>query len=462
MPASTRDLIVTYGGVSAGGTSDNLIWGGWHFEREKDSCLLSFRMLVTAASDSAFVTARNAVEVAFSTPRLALLVSLGGNTELDLDPADNTGFNAVATIRDVLDAEQNTSRSMLYDVRIAVQLPAGYASQNGLRMLRSTRTDTPAGRATITFDGEVTAYSSSGARDQVATVYAAVLTDKVGSGKELGVLVLERVALEVSTDDPNKVATFRVVYEEVIYGQSLTGAPDDSEIVRPTLVIERAEKSRDNPEDKGWTTAETGGSQAKAPGGSAPPDVTVSGSFTCWLLKSSSTDLRGKWTSKVKPWLIGQITLFAQGGKIAVEDLSPAFDPFENKISCRFSASVFTGSALLEYRIDTDDTVDWGRAFQPVWSDKPTDAYLFQGAATITRVETRSKRVLGDAPPTDLEVPKLPAGAGWVGQGPRVKRIPKKLGIAPNQVAVTDVVEIRRYRYVTTPPGASGDKYGRR
>lgn len=464
MPASTRDLAITYGSLSVGGTTDYVVWGGWHYERDKDTALVTFRLLVTASSAANLITARATVEAALSLPRQAILLSISGTTELDLDPADNTGFNAAPSIRVVTDAPENTSLSVLYDVRIPMGLPAGYGSQTGIRELTTTRTDTPAGRGTVTFQGVVTAAGSNGARAQFAAIRASILTDKAGSGKELGVVTLEAVTSEISTDDANKVCTFRCVYEEVIYGQSLTGSPDDSEIVRPTLAIERAQRSKDNPDDNGPTTPESGGSNqtlTKSSGSPSPP-VELAGTFSCWLLKSSSQDLSGKWTSKVKPWLVAQIKTFAQGGRVAINELTPTYDPFENKISARISATAFTGTGLIEFRLETEDAISYGRSIQSVWSAVPTDAYVYQGQAVITRTETRGSRVLGDAPPTDLAIPRLPTGAGWVGLGPKVRRVPKRIGLAPDQVAVTDLVVVTTYRYVTAAPAVSGDKYARR
>lgn len=459
MPALTRDLAITYGGMAVGAATSRLIHGPWQFRRSYTTGTLTFQLLIAASSNSAFVTERNAVEVAFSTPRGALLVTLGGNTHLDLDPADFTGFNATSEIAEVAGSPYNTSRSRLYDVTISVELPADLSGQSGLGECRISRSYTPARKATITLEGFYTAVASGtvNARDQYDASKAGLFTTKSGASDLDDSATYEKTFEEASTNDTNTRCTFRLVYEEVIVNQSV-GTLNDSEICKPSLKITRSQSSENSPEDKGAVTGEP--ANARTPGGPGPgkakPPVTLTAVFECWIDKTASTNPQVKWTSKVRPWVLQQIRTHAVNGQLAVVEESPSFDRYENKITATVRAVAF-GTKLITFSIETEDTTDDGQTIAPVWSSDPLDAYVFQRPAVVTRMVTRSSLFTGSVEDPQPKVETLKQGPGWIPVGPRRSRRRRlKVGLEGDTVDCTDLVESFAMRFVKKPTTGGG------
>lgn len=451
MPAVTRELEITYGespGIVLGGSTDRLIKGKWRLvPYTYDRAVVECQFLVTGASEAAFVAERQAVEAGLRKPRQRLRVKLGAVTHLDLDPATNTGFNARTELQD-LGEDEDTGRSRLYSLRVEVELPADLTGQNGLREAELELGFSPALVRTLTVRGVYTALAGNGARAVYDANVQAYVSSKITN--ELGGGTFELVRHNPTTDDTNKVCRFERVYQEVIRLQS-TNALNDSEIVSPRLVINRAEIAPGDSESVTQTQTSGRTQSRKAESATRPTEFDVS--FECWIDKAV-TDLNGKWDAKIKPSLISFLQTYVSG-RLVITDLVPGFDLYENKITATLRAFAIRAK-LMSLEIETDDEIEEGHVVVPVWSGDPRAAYVFQGQATILRTITRTSRVEGKGSEPSLEIPK-PSAEGFVLLSRGSRRKTRKIGISGYQAEVTDLFEVQRSRYVKRPvAGGSG------
>lgn len=456
MPALTRDLAITYAGTSVGGSTERLIHGPWEFRRSSfgpgRSALgvLTFQLLIGASSNAAFVAERSAVEAAFSTARGALLVTLGGQTHLDLDPADGTAFNATSEIGEVPGSPFNTARSRLYSVRIELELPVDLSGQNGLRECKVSRSYTPSRRATIVLEGVYTQVSTTNARDQYDAQKGTLFSTKKGSADLDDSATYEIVGEEASTNDTNTLCTFRLTYQEVLINQSVS-ALNDPDLVQPSLRITRSQRSLDSPENTGPVTGEPSLAASLAERGPATPPVELVAVFEAWVDKNNSTNPQALWASKVRSLVLQQIRVHAVSGEFAVVEESPSFDRYENKIAATVRAIVF-GSKLISFTIETEDAIDDGLTVTPVWSPNPLDAYVFQRPVVAIRTVTRTSRFTGTTEDRGVKSETLRQGPGWIPVGPRrVSRRRLLVGLGSDSVPCSEVREVFAMRYVNKP-----------
>ena len=454
--AVSRELKITYGSMVVGGTTDYLIWGPWKLTPYSyGSVSVEFMVLVTSTTESGFAAARAAVENAFRTPRQRLKIELGSSTLRDFDPSTNSGFDAEAEIRDDGPPE-STGRSRLYKVRISVKLPADLTGQNGLSESEIELEYSPSGVRTLTVSGTYTATTAPlEARANYEAHFATYVAGKVSG--ELGGGTFELVRKQATTGDTNKVCRFRHTYEEVIFAQSV-GALDDATLTQPSLNINRREvttpsaTSEDLPAE-----AKAGGSQEKEPE-ITPSEFMVDISYDVNVDKSV-TNLYGKWTDTIKPFLLSVLSTYVLGGTSILESVDPGFDPVRNRISARISARVYRGGNLLKFTIRTTDDLDTGTAIIETHGSDPFSAYTYSGKAKLIRTIRRSSLVIGEASDpklTSFFKGRSTPSAGWILLRRTPEREPKFIGLFGGYKDVYQLDETLVMRWVVAPGSSSG------
>lgn len=206
-PAVTRELSVTYAGVTLGGTdSNNLLFDRHVIEGGYDT--LSFRgfVVVRADTEANFATACAALETAFQTPNGTLVISQGSSTMKSFGHSGSTGFLGRPHFRKV-GGREDTSRSRLYEVSVTAQRPADLSGKDGLQVASIAVTTKFFGARSYRVTGTYTAISSTSARAKYAASVGALLTSiETDLGGSPGTWL--RMDASVSYDDENKVAHF--------------------------------------------------------------------------------------------------------------------------------------------------------------------------------------------------------------------------------------------------------------
>lgn len=455
MPAVTRELKITYGTLVVGGTTDRLIDSYIQHDKGYVTSSVEFSFVITAATAAAFKTEIDLVELALRTPRSDFKVELGVELLLDLTHSTNRGFNANPTILK-RESIADTGRSRRYTARIEFGMPADNVGTSGRRDSTVNVAYSPSRRRRVTISGVYTALPTAtaarAAYEAAIAAYATAVLSALTGTYELA----EEPTSEA--DDQNKTLTFTRVYDELIFSQA--GAADDTAIVRQSLKIAR---------------------QKVGPGDSptATRLVILQATYECWIDKNITQDLTGKYASPIRGFIVTQAQSVLGGGSVALVDERPEFDFDDNRISVTMTLMGQAASGILEHRVTTEDSDQFGVVLVPAWTGDPLSKYRYDGAATKQRTKTTVTRVFGNV----AGAPNVAAAAiGGGGQGPnqnkpaggqqaagaeappanelttasmskRVTRTPLRMGVDEFQFDVTDfeTVEVFEfYKPVTT------------
>lgn len=373
MPAVTRELLITYAGVTIGGTSDYyLIHADPPYRLRKDytTGFVQATVICRGATESEFNTKCAALEAAYRTPNGATTITIGSTDFLSLSHSSNTGFLARPTIEKP-GSEFDSARARLYVVTINLTFPADLTGKSGLRVAEVEVSTAASGIRSYRVSGEYTALSSNSAVAQYEASIAALLSslesDLTGTW--------ERTDHGYSRDDENKVVRFRRTGVEIIYAQSSAGT-DHASIKSHNIIVTRAEI---------------------APGDSDPTarrPVELLVYYEASIDKSQTTDLPGLWESTIEPWLITTVRNTAGASAAALTRSAPIFDHTQNRISATLEVVAVTGSILARTTKTTDD-IDLGKLVWPVWDGTPLGAEVFDGKVVHLRIARDEVLTLG-------------------------------------------------------------------
>lgn len=204
MPTVTRELSVTYAGVTLGGTDDNFLLFDRHEVRGGYETI-GFTGLVLVRADTAanFATKCAALETAFQTPNGTLVITQSSQTLKSFGHSGSTGFLGRPSYRK-MGGREDTGRSRLYEVRVDAQRPADLSGKSGLRIANIAVRTTFFNARSYRVAGTYTAISSTSASAKYAASVGSFLssleTDLTGTWI--------RLDKSVEYDDENKVAHF--------------------------------------------------------------------------------------------------------------------------------------------------------------------------------------------------------------------------------------------------------------
>jgi len=428
----TRELTITYAGVTFGGSTARQIDNYTIHEEEFERGYFEFEFVTTATSDAAFATEIIAVRDALRKPRQDLVVTQNGQTLLSRKHSDNTGLDTEPVITKDGDPA-DTGRSRHFRARISYGLPADNTSTNFRRTATINVEYEPSRRRRVTISGVYTANSSDGTTGsfaqylaQISTYATSVLTaiDSSATWEKVG-------EPSVAYSDTDKVTNFTVVYREILHNQAL-GTVDDQDIIDPVLVISR---HRIAPGDSagsplgitntsiGLTSPGAGGNTVAeisqtSGGGDAqvlplrPTVLTVT--YQCAIDKTRTKDLTGKWQNTIRPFLIQEARTVAAIGVVLIDE-KPDFDEYENRISATLTFHAYSGT-ILSQRVTVTDTTSPGRVLRPVWDGDPFSYYEFPGPAVRMKTVEETREEITAETDANAFVEKLVrSGAGVSG-----------------------------------------------
>ncbi len=448
MPVS-RDLSVTYAGLTFGGSGARQITGYSLHEEEFEAGYFEFAFITTAASDAAFATEIIAVRDAFRTPRGDLVVSQGASTLLSRKHSDNTGLDTYPVITKDGDPA-DTGRSRHFRVRINYGLPANNTSTDFRRTATINVDYSSSRQRTITISGTYTANSTDGTttsyaqyRAQIST-YAATVTTLIDSSATFELIGEPTVSFR----DTNKVCDFSIVYREILANQA-NGTLNDSAIVDPEMSIVR---NRLAPGDStaGMTGPAPRGAAGPAPGSfgggfAGGPGSTVVGAppgnpgvtqiqerpyiiritYTCGIDQTVTKDLKGKWTSTIRPFLISQAQTVAGRGVVLVDEKPDLGQTYPNRIQVTMEFFAYLSGQIIEQRVKVEDTSEYGKKFAGVWSGDPTEFYKWQGFVDRFRtISEITKRLVNSADPNAVVDPLVYPLSNGQGGAELIRRSP--------------------------------------
>lgn len=400
MPAVTRELTVTYGSTTVGGTSDvNLLHGPVLVDRSYGVTRVSFEVFVRSDTEANFGTNVRNLLSAFRTPRQDLTVVQGSETLLSLSHSSNTGMNAAPRIRK--SDRGNTGRSQRYVVEIDFDEPADLSGTSGRQTATERLTIGSNGVRTITLRGVYTALSGNGAKaqyDSAVATYASGVISALGGGA-----TYELLSEDVQPDDEDKRLDFSRVYRELIADQSQAGR-DHAALKGATM---RVRPARVAPGDSDTTASRLG---------------EISVSYRAAVDKTQSTDLKGLWDGTILPHIAQRVRTLSGASSLALVRSEPDFDPDTNTIQATMSWMGVLGGNLIESRTERTVTRGQSEFLVPVYNGDPLarDKYEIH-LDKLLQVETRKLEVgsagedavRGPVIPQQGEGGEDPATGGW-------------------------------------------------
>lgn len=423
----TRELSLTYAGLTFGGSTARQIDGHPIHEEDFERGFFEFAFVTTATTAAAFATEIIAVRDAFRTPRGDLVVTVNGSTQLSRKHSDNTGLDTEPVIIKEGD-DADTGLSRYFKVRISYGLPADVTANSFQRDATTNVEYTSSNQRIVTISGTYTANSTDGTTAAFAqylasiAAYAATIATLVDSSATFEIIGRPSVAFNVT----NKVCDFTVVFKEILANQA-NGTLDDSAIVDPEMSIIR---NRLAPGDStaGMTPPPSGGQAGPAPGSSAGgfpggPGSTVVGAppgspgqttfqerpyqikvtYSCSIDQTVTKDLKNKWTSTIRPFLISQAQTVAGRGLCLVDEKPDLGQSYPNKIMVTMEFIGYLPGSIVEQRVKVEDTSDYGKKFAGVWAGNPTEFYKWQAFVERHRkISEFTKKVVNSADPNPV------------------------------------------------------------
>lgn len=416
----TRELTITYGSLTFGGSGARQIEGWSLYENDYEKSAFEFSFVTTAATEAAFATEVAALEDGLRIPRQDLTVAQGSSTILSLKQSDNTGLDAFPSIvkqGDIAD----TGRSRFYKIRIEFQRPADNVSSSGRRYHTLNVEYDSARRRTLTISGTWTAYTGNSSSftnyrnniDALATTLEQQI-DSTATWERIG-----EPQVELNTTD--KILSFQAQYREILQNQS-SGNLDDANIVDPVLIITRRKESpgdSDSPKlviTQGWIGIERGEGTVDTVAlvnfsfgvlsqGQVQRPVTLDVTYTCSIDQTKTKALRSFWDSTIRPFIVTTVGTVSQAAVTLVEE-EPGFDHYGNRINAKMTFLAFP-SRLLRQKVTVEDKTSTGLVFVPIWTGNPFDYYEYPGPATRQRIYTEEREEITNYETSDAYVDSL-------------------------------------------------------
>lgn len=396
---------------------------------------LGFEVVVRNATRATFLTAEAALIAAFRTPDGDLDVDLGGTNRHSFSHSLGTGFNGRATCEKIPD-KVATANSARYRCTVTIQLPADASGRAG-RQTSSVSVDAgPNGQRQVTIDGVFTAIAAT----PNATGHLAAVTSYCNDilGDVGGVYELLSPGGGYRYDDQDKILSFRRVYQEVIYRQSLSGG-DHAAIKRPSLSVERV-----TPPDDSTDNFDT------------RPLEQFRVSYSAEIDKNETQDLTGLYNQTIRPLMLAEISGLAGSAVVLVrETFVPG--PTGNTVSAAMEGVADFGSAFYRATLELQEYIREPKEWQPVWDGDPysVDEYDVPGLHIRTAIRQLAYRD-GRTVDARLGVPNYEAQGFKLIDTKRTKSF-LTIGSAGQNIPIVNEVVVYTWRLVRVrTAGATG------
>jgi hypothetical protein len=387
-PAVVNDLSIEYtppglSKVTLGGTSGQyLLLNKIVIDRTGQvdgvpTCVVEAEVLVTDPTEAQFATYCATLATAFTTPQGVLAVKLGGQTLESFDPSANTGFNADVSISKP-GHEYDTARSRYYRIRIEVKLPAPITANEGRIYARIEISYSTSRVRTLSMSGTYTALGSNSSEVQYRAkigAYVGTVQQALTTGS-----VWKRLSETFRRGETNKILEFTHVSRELIFSEKDgSGVTADPDLTQTNLSFGRTQF---------------------APGDSFTLGTVVRleevvASYSAAVDKDVTVDLKSKYASSIRPWMLKNVQAAFPGTFALVDETGAQYDPVNNNLSAHMRFLVANGGKILECRVTTQDHFDAGAILTAVWAKNPLTKDDDQGAQSKIRTITKTRRVLG-------------------------------------------------------------------
>tara|TARA_R110002110_G_scaffold291644_2_gene505608 strand:+ start:3579 stop:5789 length:2211 start_codon:yes stop_codon:yes gene_type:complete len=449
-PPQTTNLSFTYGTVTVGGTLSGAtlsLYNVHSITRDQDTFSLSASVLVRAANASTLASACVDLEDEFTTRRLDLAVTMGGNTILELKQSDNSAINTTSSI-EKQGSPIDSELARLYLVSVSGEIPTK-AALSALRSFNYDVTYSPSRRITLVATGTYTAVVGTAAAAQ----YLASINARVSTITTALTGTWELVNETYTPDDTDQVVNFSRTYQNLIYENA--SSLYISGIRNQTLTVKADRFGADGLKDERKL-------------------ISAVATYSASISTAVTTGLTNTWAWFIRPYILTEIEKVLDNQTYAVIKQSVDYDSVENRLDAVIEVRGKSSSNTLSHTVSATDEIDMGKIIARTWPTeavqtirKGTKAYIYQGPKTITRTisetktyigmpsmraATASQGVPGDGLPTATgeaaeQIATLINSSGGVLIKYSESQTPKSLGYGAQQLGLVDVSKTWVYEY---------------
>ena len=364
----TRNMVVTYAGLAAGGTNAVEIDGPVRHKVTYESVEVTFTAVVTGTTDAAFVTNCTALEDAYRLIRQTLTLEIGSSTWRSYVHNANTGFDAYATcVQDL--TRQSSIRKRYYRCSVVTFLPANLAGENGLYDSHIEVTTQPNDARILRVSGVYTGLASKDATEQyedsITAYVAGIVSNLTG--------VWETVTARYGHPRTDKRLNFIHVLHELVTDQSedvnVTSAPYNDPEVK--VMTYRFLKTQVGVLD-------------------SDPDATKPWvgiiRYSATIIKS--VDAQEKWEGELRDWVMGNAAETLGVSTLVLKEDTFEIEKHSNRIHGVLTVEGYTATHALRYSFTHRIQRDFGTLRIPVWtkSRNPFARFLFPAPQTMRRI----------------------------------------------------------------------------
>jgi len=407
----TNPFSITFGGFTAGGSTDYQLHGPYVLNKSHQSLKLGFDVIISGTSYADLQTKANAVESAY-TKRLThgetLVISLDGNTWTYT--MGSTMLKASAEVVKAGNAEIDKGTARSYTVAIDAELPA--AASNNLRDLE-VMVELQANRQrTVTMRGVYTASASGSAVANYSANFDA------------------EALLYLTAIDPT--ATWELVNETFTMDREKNGSTPRSNTCPFTrqyteLLYDQRMSVRDDPAIRDHRISFT--DMANFPG-DAEADVyrlrRASGAYECSVDRSVTQDLKTVYETKLKDHIKLLFETTYQPIVYGVEDLRVAYDFTGNRVQVTFQFlyQPSGGTQVVESNLSVTYRENRTLDMTPVHNGNEMAFNVDPGFTIVERIWNRSSLILEQIQEPNTRISNMTRKSSRMTMMPSVGSVP--------------------------------------
>lgn len=453
MATPSRDLTVIYGSVTIGtGTEDDYqLLNGWTVTGSRLSGFVSFDVVVFGTDEDDLDTKCETLKEEFRKRRTRLQLKIGSSTHKDFNNTGNIHQDSQAQFQEI-DDEWWTRLSRHYRLIVAVDYPPPESNGRTEQSVVLSHDDSQI--KSLTISAQYNATSSGTAKNRYEADFDGYCTSVLnvfGTG-----LTFEKRGPDQITGDflLNNELQITRVYREIIVGQASTSLTDDSDFVgfQYNVIL-----GKQRPGD-------FIGSGLPAFGDTGEVKRLINIQVTCStnVDKTSSTDLTGLYTDKIRPFLLEKAKTISGCQTIALIEEDPQFNETNNliSVSMRISGAIEGINQVIAFSVQTIIQDDYGRLIIGAWDGNPYSYYVIQGKAKKNRVVTETKQEVGGG--RDLygvvgrgSMPDKGKDSGWITLFKDTSESPTVIGFAENgdaeSMPITQTTVRTAQQYIEKP-----------
>lgn len=344
--------------------------------------------IILESSESSLVSSRQSFESALEADSKALLIEYGPagslTTMRSYSPASRTCLK-VRTSLSKSGSDIDSNKSIRYNWRATVTLPADSAADIGRREATYSLDYTESRRKRLTFSGTYTGISAGGAKATYEAQAATWITS-VFTSLSLTQANFEKISEHVQTeDDEDAVLNFNQVWQEGIFPQDATGTySSPNSLANVTNVVVSFARRTDNHM----------GIRQHGP-------VRVDVNFSCSFNNENVTPevIDSTWKNTIVPHLLAQVKAEFGGGLQAIESETVNPDMSENRLSAQMTVLISGGQGgLMSFEQTIEITSDPSLQKLKVLDGNDHTYMFYSFGAMVTAVLNISKVKIGGAP----------------------------------------------------------------